>query len=408
MVLVFVSPDPARAQRLSARLRDVARVQWETGTNELVLAEAARKAGTRLLLDYSPAAATASSELAHRLMLHASELILVGVGSTATDQAVGVLAAWHAGVRDFLDMDATDEDLRVLLDRAQAPATWPRREAAPALRPRGRLVLLLGVRPGVGTSTLAAHLGAMAAPADEADGAPDRQALLLDLGRPAGDATLYLGVDGEFHYDDALRSARRIDATLIQTALGQHASRLALLSQVPGTLEPPRGDGDLDVLLERLRSHFALLLCDLGGLPVAQVPVALLRDADETWLVADQSIGAVVSLDAMLRELERAGMRDSRLSLLVNRYDESGGATAMQIARRFELPLLATLPERPRALRASANQGQLLHQSSPRDPYVRALHPILAKLHARPPRAAGTSSWKRALTGLGGFRWKNS
>lgn len=410
VVLVFVSPDESRVQRLSARLRDLARVQWEKDGTETAATETARRAGTRLLLlDYAPANATAAAELSRRLMLHAPDLSLVGVGATHSDQAVGVLAAWRAGVRDFLDMDAPDEELHTLLSRLQAPAEPARPSPVSAPRPPGRLVLLLGVRPGVGTSTLAAHLGVLAMPSRPAAeaGTADRRALLLDLGRPAGDALLYLGVDSEFHYDDALRSARRIDATLIRTALGHHGSELTLLSQAPGTLEPPRGDGELDALLERLRSHFDLLLCDLGGLPVAQVPPALMRHTDEIWLVTDQGIGAVVSLDALLRDLERAGLRDQRLSLVVNRHDETGGVSAAQIAKRFNLPLLATLPERSRALRASANQGQLLHQVSPRDPYVRALNPLLEKLHVKPAQAA-TSSWKRVLTGLRGFRWKNS
>jgi pilus assembly protein CpaE len=415
VTLVFVSPHEQHAQRLTARLRNLATVQWEKSVTDVMATTAVRQAGTRLmLLDYSSDATAGASELARWLMSHAPDISLVGVGSTHADHGVGVLAAWRAGVRDFLDLDATDEEIHNLLVRVQTPTEPARNEPAPTPSTPAPMTILLGVRPGIGTSTLAAHLGVLAmsagrtASVEGASGNPEKSALLLDLGRPAGDALLYLGVDTGFHYDDALRSARRIDPTLIRTALGHHSSRLTLLSQIPGTLEAPRGDGDHDILIDRLRQHFDLLLCDFGGLSVSQIPAAFLREAHEIWLIADQSIGAMVSLDALLRDLEQAGMRDRRLSLVVNRYDEKSGIGAESMARRFNLPLLAVLPERSRALRASANQGQLLHQGSPRDPYVIALSPMLERLHIniKISRTA-MASWKRLLTGLGGFRWKS-
>lgn len=406
----FYSPDEKRAQRLSARLRNLGTVHWVDSRSAMATIGALPSAGSSLvLLDYSPDTAEESSKLARRLMAHSPQLPLVGVGSTRIDHAAGVLAALRAGVRDFLDLDATDEEIHQLLARVQREAEPASAHPAPIPRPHGRSVLLIGVRPGVGTSTLTVHLGAMAMPATTSDGdvaAVERQVLLLDLGRPAGDASLYLGVDSEFHYDDALRSARRIDPTMIRTAMDHHASRLTLLSQVPGTLEPPQGEADLSLLIDRFNEHFDLLLCDLGGVPVPQIPPPLLYKADEIWLIADQALGSVVSLDAVLRDLERIGLRDARLSLVINRYDKADGISAEQIAKRFNLPLLAVLPERSRALRASANQGQLLHDTSPRDPYVRALNPLLEKLHVKASLATGSPGWKQLFLRMGGFRWK--
>lgn len=404
--LLFYSPDQTRARKLAARLQSLATVHWESLRDALAILPAPRPDGGRtVLLDFAPDAAADATELARRLLTHAPQLPLVGVGATGGGQTAGVLAALRAGVRDFLDPDTPDEEIRQLLTRVQAAALQTGACApAPAPAAQGRVVLLLGVRPGVGTSTLAAHLGALAMSADAGD--ERRSALLLDLGRPAGDAALYLGVERDFHYDDALRGAQRIDATLIRTAFGQHASRLAVLSQAPDTLEPPRGEDAAGVLVERLRSHFDLLLCDLGGLPVPQIPPALLHAATEIWLLADQGIGTMVSLDAALRELEQRGVRDQRLSLLLNRYDEDGGMEAGQIARRFGLPLLAVLPERSRALRVSASQGLLLQQVSPRDPYLRHLNPLLERLQsgAAPAGAARRPHW---LARLGGIRWKS-
>jgi pilus assembly protein CpaE len=401
--LQFYSSDEKHAQRLSARLRHLANVHWVDTRQIAGTREPVYLAGLPLvLLDYSPTEAEHSSMMARRLMVGTPGISLVGVGSIAADKAGGVLAALRAGVIEFLDVDAKDEEISELLARVHVDSRPPA-TPSPETRARGRLVLLLGVRPGVGTSTLAAHLGALVSPgkpaATEDVASTQARVMLLDLGRPAGDATLYLSVPNEFHYDNALLSARRIDATLIRTAFANHDSQLTVLSQSPGTLEKPADTPELPVLLDRLRQHFDLLLADLGGLPVAEVPLPLLREADEIWLIADQSIGSMVSLDASLRQLDSRDARDGRLSLVINRHDAGDGVSAEQIARRFNLPLATVLPERSRTLRNSANQGLLLHQAAPRDPYLRAVKTLLKKLRekmdARLIPASSAPWWKK-------------
>lgn len=419
--VLFYSPDEKRAQRLAARLRDLAHVQWEDiHTFSPERWESRRGTQQLILLDYSTESASASTALARQLTALAPGLPLFGVGSTAADQAAGVLAALRAGVLDFFDMDASDAEIRNLLEHARHLPAMPPAPVAPAPRKRGQLVLLLGVRPGVGASTLAAHLGVLATPrppekelhrratdkAEPVGDIPTPRTMLLDLGQPAGDAELYLGIGSDFHYADALRSASRIDATLIRTALPHHPSHLAVLAQGSEMPLPPPDTPEAAVLVERLLEHVDMLLCDLGGLPARLAPAALLRAADEIWLVADQGIASVVSLDTCLRELERIGVRDHRLSLVINRHDADCGIGAEQIAKRFNLPLLAALPDRSRSLRASANQGLLLHQTAPRDPYVRALAPLLAKLRTKAPQAAAAPRWKKLFSRGGGPRWK--
>lgn len=408
MDLLFFSSDERRAQRVALRLRNLAIVHWENSRHFSPEWWSRQHHLERpIMLDYAPDHADMSTDLARQLTTLAPDIALLGIGSTGTDRATGVLAALRAGVLDFIDMDTDDDEIRVLLKRASrrpvsAPAS-PTSVATP--RKRGQLVILLGARPGIGTSTLAAHLSvlAMPPPAKEIVAAAS-QALLLDLGNPGGDAALYLGVSGDFHYADALRHASRVDATLVRTALPHHASRLTVLSQPADTTEPPAQLVEAEVLIDRLLGIFDLLLCDLGGLPCRQIPHHLLHAADEIWLVADQSIGSMVSLDSCLRELEQARVRDQRLSLVINRYDEACGIRANQIAERFTLPLLATLPERNRALRSSANQGLLLHQFAPRDPYIRALGPLLARFRIYTPRAVAASKWKDLLLHARGFR----
>jgi len=409
--LVLVAPDRSLLDVLGAKLPAGTRVHWEDSRESIASLEAHRRNGACVvLLDFRHEQASATTDLTRHLQRALPDLPLVAVGSTANDQLDGVVAALRAGIRDILDLDASTADIDAVLRRASSPSGM--RSVAPEAARKARLVLVLGVRAGVGSSTLAAHVGVLAQQlghpvtpsAANADPAPpDNSLLLLDLGLPAGDAALYLNLDSQFHYDDALRNANRIDATFARTAMTRHPGGLALLGQPAGSEAGPIADPA--VLVQRLRGVFERVLCDLGGTPVRQIPRSLLNSADEIWLVADQAIGTLVSLDLALKQLEALGVRDSRLQLVINRHDEAGGLAPQQIAERFSLPLLATLPDCNR-LRASANHGHLLLQDAPRDPYLRALTPLLARLD---PALAGVlpRGWREKLVlRLSGLPWK--
>ncbi len=411
MTLVLVAPSPELLETLGPRLPVGTRVHWEDSRGSSIALDAHRRSGTCVvLLDFRREQAAVSTDLTRHLQRSVPDLALVAVGSTAPDQLDGVVAALRAGLRDILDLDAATADIDTVLRRAGGAA--PIRSVAPEPAHKARLVLVLGVRAGVGSSTLAVHLGVLAqqlghpggaATADADPARHDNSLLLLDLGQPAGDAALYLNLDSQFHYEDALRNATRIDATLARTAMTRHPGGLTLLGQPAGSEGGPVADPA--VLVQRLRGVFDTVLCELGGAPVRQIPRSLLNSADEIWLVADQAIGTLVSLDLALRQLEALGARDARLQLVVNRHDEAGGLAPTQIAERFALPLLATLPDCHR-LRASANHGHLLLQDAPRDPYLRALTPLLARLD---PALAGAlpRGWREKLVlRLSGLPWK--
>jgi len=408
MKLVLFAPDRELATLLSALLPSLGAVQWLDSAAPASALEPLRDTGCVVLLDYRHENAAFSAALTRQLQAQAPELPLVAIGSTHADHMDGVVTALRAGLRDLLDLDSAPQDMEAVLRRAAALAAQGRNSAPLPPPARARMVLLLGVRPGVGSSTLAAHLGVLSEQAaarqdTAAEPAPSSAGtLLLDLGQPTGDLTLYLNVDPTFHFDDALRNAARIDATLARTAMAHHPAGVTLLGQPPGMEGTALADPGM--LMQRLRSVFHTVLCDLGGVPLRQLPVSLLNSADEIWLIADQSIGTLVSLDQMLRHLTQVGARDARLQLVINRHDDASGLSPAQIAARFEVPLLAVLPDRP-TLRSSASHGRLLLQDAPRDPYVRALAPLLS--HLDPTAPAPARGWREHLAlRLSGSPWK--
>jgi len=335
-------------------------------------------------------------ELAGALSKTLPALPLVAVGSMAFPE--GTIAALRAGVSDFIDVSASEDEARDVVQRVLTKAA---QASAPVKC--GQLVTLLGVRPGIGTSTLAAHLADMIQQRNAGHGgkrngnAGDSRVALLDLGLPAGDGKLYLSANGNFDFAEAVRNLRRFDETLVHTALPRSPGGVTVIS-LPHSLSEMRtvSHHDALALLDRLRLYFDVLIADLGGFSNHEFIANLTGAADQVWLVTDQSVGALVSLAGTLQELNGRQPDDGKRHLLVNRYDDRFGMAASQIAERFKLPLLATLPERTLKLTASANRGKLLHEVAPHDSYVRAVEGLIDGLLNREepaPHKHGVGRW---------------
>lgn len=397
--LVFLSPDRALAQRVITRLRELGRIIWKPSCSPGELNS--RMEPGVVLLDFSPARVDTATQWVRELELMSPQTAVLAVGSTTNDGSAGILAAMRAGVTDFIDLDAPNiHEARQAIERARQRThhhATPAR-VTPTPQQHGKTVLLLGVRPGVGTSTLTAHLGVLIQ--EQLDQAQDQEhhntshATVMDMGNPGGDLGLYLNTQGDFHIGDAIDNAYRLDNTLARTALACHESNLAVLPRSPNEPVPSDTRGHLDLLLDRLVGLFDVVLIDGGGIPTTVLSASMVNQVEEVWLVVDQGLGTMVSLDGMLKALQHCGVDRKKLALIVNRHVADSGLEPQQMAERFKLPLLATLPERGAHLRACANTGKLLHQTAPRDRYLHALRPLLARLSPdTTPAGTHRASW---------------
>lgn len=328
-------------------------------------------------------------------------LPIVALGSLA--QPESTLAALRAGVRDFIDVSASAEDAlrttRGLLSHVSEPTSR-----------HGKVVALLGARAGMGVSTLAANLAVWLqkrALGPGAAGSPDggapagRQTALIDLGLPAGDGALFLNTRCEFHFIDAVQNLRRIDRTFVNTALTRHQSGVALTTLPPdlGALRDVSYASCIG-LLNRFRAFFDQQVVDLGGFSNREFVTQIAASADEAWLVCDQGVASIVSAADLLTGLRDAGVDTDRVKLVVNQYDPALDLMPGQIAERLGLSLVGTLPARRVAIGHAANQGRLIVDAAERDPYVRALETLAARL----PGVSGMAGASRAAPGLSALK----
>jgi len=409
---LFCSRNSDVAQRLGQALGDLGLLVQESPSADALVQRTVALNPQVVFLDFTqsdtdPGSLLASADLAHILARVAPSVPRVAVGYMM--QPDGAIAALRAGVTDFVDPSVSPEEVREVVQRLIAGHGA---ESGHGVR---RSVLLVGARPGVGTSTLAVHaaglaqerlmqaaLGRLRDPA----GKPARPGSLvaaqlplsdrvglLDLGYPIADCLLYLNVSSEFDFAEGVRNLNRLDGTLLNAALAHTASGISAIA-LPRDLGQMRSVSPSDslMLFERLRQHCGLLLTDAGGCPDPDFVAKLARASGQVWLVTDQSVSALVALAETVRELERQHVEADTLKLVVNRYDERYGMSAAQIAERFGVALAGTLPDRTLPLMVCMNQGRLLLEQGEREVYMRAVQHLLDPLMTTEPAPRGGRS----------------
>src|SRR5690606_15230065 len=163
-------------------------------------------------------------------------LVCVAIGDALDNELL--LAAMRAGARDFLRVGSDPREVQSLVYRTLAKA--PRESVT---RAQGQIFSFLSARPYEGVTTLAVLVALALLEQKRSD-----KVLLLDLGIPAADSLLFLGLKSTYTFVDAIRSVRRFDQTLIKTAFTQHKSGLTLLS-MPEDPADLRGITSADVLI---------------------------------------------------------------------------------------------------------------------------------------------------------------
>jgi pilus assembly protein CpaE len=316
-------------------------------------------------------------------------LPVIAVGETH-DQAL-LLAALRAGARDFITPEQRPEEVagivRHVLDRTHSLTVSPGQS--------GWAAAVITARPGSDAPMFALHL-ALAIQAQS----PDNKTLLLDLGAPPADTLLFLGISASYTFVDAVRSLRRLDATLIETAFGKHRSGLHLLAmpEDPHLAVQDITSADVYVLLGTLRRYFTHVVINLGGVPASDFLYLPLGRVDRVVLIAEQSLPSCKQNMALLTHLRENKVEVANAGLVVDHYLGKMPPDAESVAKGMGLPLLATLPSSGMTRLAVMNSGESMFDTAPHDPYAVAMRRLARNLTAPTlPAAESGTGWLARL-----------
>src|SRR4051812_20953624 len=216
-----------------------------------------------------------------------------------------------SGLQDYLLKPFTPDQLRDSFANAQLTISGPRVNEAASEKPHV-MAAVIGVRGGVGASTLATSLAWLLG--DKAG----RSTGLLDLDIHFGTGALALDLEPGRGLTDAIENPSRIDGLFIERAMVRANEKLCVLSAEAPLNQPLLNDGTAFYQLqEELRNAFESTVLDLPRSMLVQHP-HLVQDIHVAIVVVEFTLAATRDAIRILSWL-KANAPQSKVIVVANR-----------------------------------------------------------------------------------------
>ncbi|HJS87112.1 MAG TPA: AAA family ATPase, partial [Acetobacteraceae bacterium] len=215
----------------------------------------------------------------------------------------------------------------------------------------GRVVTILGVRGGVGASTIAANLALLLGEEKR------HHTLLLDPDLHAGTVSLLLGGEAGGGFRQALENPDRVDELLVERVAQRLKERLHVMSAEENLDSLPRiEDGAATRLVEVVRRRYNVVLIDLPRAP-STLHQELLAASNQRVIVMDPSLAAVRDALRHLAQGNTPGQFGPPL-LVLNQSGAPGMLSGKQVRSALGRAPDIEIPYLPRQVRTAATLGQ--------------------------------------------------
>jgi pilus assembly protein CpaE len=261
-----------------------------------------------------------------------------------------VIAAVRAGANDFLVQPIRRLDLREAIGRFEkAP-----KHAGPVVSRLGKVYAFLGVKGGMGTTTMAVNFAGVLAQRKQ-------NTVLLDLDWTANDAALHLGVAPQYTLLEVGENLERMDQQLFEGFVTRDQLGFFLVGppdalDQPGYFTEPMFREFATFLVEK----YDAVVADLGRNITSELATGALQAASQVFLVMNQEFPAIRDAQRYLAYLMRMGFSQDQVKILVNQYQKKPSAqyaTLEQIQSTLNMKVFYGIPSSPAVL-ASINKSR--------------------------------------------------
>lgn len=307
--------------------------------------------------------------------------------STSGDANV-LIAAMRAGVREVLQSPPKAGELAAAL-RNMAK----RQQAVPSKTGRGKVIAFVAVKSGSGGTVLATNLAYLLATAHQ------KRTAVIDLDFVLAEASFFMSDSpGKTNLAEVAQQIERLDGKLLAASMLSVAPNLFLLA-APDSPEEALGITARQIgrILEVAREQHDFVVVDLVRTPDTTVSMKAIDMADLIFVVLEATVPHLRDLSRSLRILRSLDCPDSKLRLIVNRYDKHVAIDLAQIEKTVGLKADYTIPNSFAEVSESLNTGVLLAKANPKNPVVRGLREIADELVGKP--AGSGRSWIGRLIG---------
>ena len=317
----------------------------------------------------------------------------ISVLLVAPPASVPIEEAMRAGIREIVAPDASDNELRVVLERALDTASLRRAslQGEPTRAPTGRVILVLSPKGGAGKTTMSTNLAVGLAKT-----AP-REVVLVDCDLQFGDVAAALRLMPEYTLADIPRLGHDLDATDLKVFLTPHPAGLFVLCAPESPAEADAITGDhIARVIQLLGEEFRYVVIDTNS-GVDEPVLAAIEHATDLVLVCSTDVPTVRAMRKEVETLRLIGATEQRRHFVLNRsgarvgLSKSDIESTVGVAVDIEVPSSRTMP-------VSMNQGTAVLESSERSPAVTALASLVGRFADVPlsisPPPVGRGGWR--------------
>jgi pilus assembly protein CpaE len=261
-----------------------------------------------------------------------------------------ILRSMRAGAREFV-LESDHEELKLAV-RSQAQVTEQ-------VDGNGAVITIFGAKGGVGCTTIGCNL----AGALQAAGA---RVCIIDLDFHLGDVLSFMDVAGNYSITDLLQNMSRLDRELLENSMMRHPSGVNVLAQSGKMEEAEQIKGtDIGNLLNFLRKHYNYVLLD-GVKGFDEISLAALDGSQHVLMVLTQDVPAVRNGQRCLELFGRLGYDQTKVKLILNRYQKSSKITLEVVADTLKVPVSHAIANDFVSVIDAINRGLLLRDAAPR------------------------------------------
>ncbi len=295
----------------------------------------------------------------------------------------------NMGISDYLVKPVTGELLHDAIRRADNDRT----ALGGGDEEKRRRIAVLGVRGGVGASTIATSLAWIFAEQQR------RKTALVDFDLEFGTIALSLDIEPTAGLREALEKPERIDSLFIASATARISDRLSVLA-AEETLESDRifSPQSVDLLLDVLNQENEIVIADIPRSAVT-MRRRLLETASHIMLVTDLGLPALRDCLRLLNTLQESDAQ-AQITIVANRTgSKNDGMSRAEFEKALGRPLDMALAEDPKASRKASDTGKPIPACAKSSKFAQTLSEYASRIAVKEEKASGGGLLQKLLGG---------
>jgi pilus assembly protein CpaE len=257
-----------------------------------------------------------------------------------------ILQSMRAGANEFFAWPLQDAPFHDAVTRVSG-----RVQSSSTARSQAYVLMFLGAKGGVGTTTLAVNSAVDLARLS------GRSTVIVDLKPGIGEVGLFLGVRSRYSLLDALDNLQRLDGEFLRELVGKHKSGVDILGGSDQFDRPGPNDGPaVEEIIRLLSAQYDFVIID-AGTQLTAANTAPLYAADAICLVANPDVASVRNSQRVLERIRQLGPSPDRIRLLLNRAAEPYPIPPAQIEAALGHPIHQRFPSDYRTVAMALNSG---------------------------------------------------